>query len=219
MGGEVVHPGAKGGPQGFHVLHAAQLGGVGSKAGLVDVQQPVRPPGGPDGDGKGGVRGQLPVPFQGVQGIVGGGKAYHVGTAQDLPDGQAGAQRFIARLPDVRGRVLVQGRMAVKVALQLQVGPMVHRVAGNLGQAAGKGQELLIVLPIPGDEPLRLAAGPHEPPFVMVAVKVAPQPKLGEVLVNPVLVDLLGGHMAMIVDDGHWGGIVMIQRAGRIRVQ
>ena len=93
--------------------------------------------------------------------------------------------------------------------------PMIQGVPDGQGQCLGPLLELLPIGCVAGDIFLVHAEGAHEPPLVVVA----PQPDLGDVLELPVLVDLPGDQMAVVVDDGHGRREIVVEMPGGGGVQ
>ena len=71
----------------------------------------------------------------------------------------------------------------------------------------GPGLELLEVIGVAGDKALLHAGRPHDPPLVVVAA----EPDLGDVLELPVLRDVLGRQVAVVVEDRHLAGVLVVQ--------
>ena len=92
---------------------------------------------------------------------------------------------------------------------------MKEGVADGPVQGFGPFLELLPVRGIAGDVSLLHAVGTHLPPLIMVA----PQPDLGDGFKLPVLVDFLGINVAMVVQNGHLGGGLVVELLGSGRVQ
>ena len=77
--------------------------------------------------------------------IVGGADRLHVELAQDAVRAQfVRGQQRVGLLPDARGAALVQQFVDAEVALQLQVRPVVERIAQRVRHGARPGQELLV---------------------------------------------------------------------------
>ena len=74
----------------------------------------------------------------------------------------------------------------------------------------GKLQELFIVRCAAGDVIFFNTVGAHNAPLVVVAA----QPQLGDVGETPILPNILGIDVAVIVADGHFCCVVMIQPLG-----
>ena len=97
-------------------------------------------------------------------------------------------------------------------AVQLEVGPVVERIAERIGDGFRPFVVLLPVGRVSGAEPFGHAVAAHGAPFVVVAVK----PDLREVFVRLVLGDLLRRQVAVVIDDGQILGVLVIQHAGKL---
>ena len=199
-----------------------QLMNILGKAGLADVQRLVGAEGRRDRDLDRGVVFDLLVPFQAVDGVVGGAHHGDVALLDQAAHRQLGVvlQFFIAQVPDLLRGLAVEHALIAEVFLQLQVAPGVHRVADAHLQRLGKFLEALAVGFVAGDVFLRHAVGAHHAPLVVVAKivvaavgqhLVAAQPYLGDVLKAAVLIDLLRGDVAVVVDDGQLGRVIVVQ--------
>ena len=195
------------------------------KAGLVDVEGLVGAEGRGYDDLDRGVFGNLLVPFQGVNGVVGRADHRDVALADQAADRHVRVvlQFVVAEVPDFFGRIGVEHTLIPEVFLEFQVAPGVHRVADRHFQRFGKLLEPLAVGFVAGDIVFRHAVGAHDPPFIMVAEVgnrpvgghlAAAEPDLGDVFKPAVLVNFLRRDMAVVVDDGQAGRVVMIQAAG-----
>ena len=209
----------------FLAHNGSQLAHVLSEAGLVDVEGLVGAEGRSHGELDGGIFLDLLVPLQAVDGIIGGADEGHVGLLDHAADGQLGVvlQLVVAQVPHFLGGVAVQHAVVTKEGVQLQVGPVVHRVADGHGQGLGKLLETLAVGLVAGDVLFGHAVGTHHAPLIMIAevaaVRVAAaQPHLSDVVEAAVLVDLAGRDVAVVVADGHAGCVVVVQvlRGGRL---
>ena len=197
---------------------SGQLAHVLGKAGLVDVEGLIGAEGGSHGEGDGGVFLDFLVPLQAVDGVIGGADEGHIALLDQAADGQLGVvlQLVIAQVPHFLCGVAVQHAVVAKVLVQLQVGPVVHRVADGHGQSLRKLLEALAVGLGAGDVLLGHTVGAHHAPLVVIAEVgtvrlLAAQPDLGDVLKAAVLVDLLRGDVAVVIADGHIGRIGVVQ--------
>ena len=93
--------------------------------------------------------------------------------------------------------------------------PVVNGVAHGSLQRGCPSPELLLIRCIAGDEALRHTTGPHQAPFVVVAL----QPQLGEVGKGAVFCDFLGADVAMIIHDGLLLRHTVVQLTGRLGIQ
>ena len=149
------------------------------------------------------------VMLQRVDGVVGGAHHADVHPADDAAGGKVVAREELARHPpDLPGRVRAEEPVGdAEGVLQLHVGPGVHHVAHGKGHGPGPGHVLLVVRRVAGDEPLVDPEGAHEAPLVVIAV----EPDPGEVLELPVLGDLRGHEVVVVVEDRHPLGVLVEQ--------
>ena len=101
----------------------------------------------------------------------------------------------------------VENALVTEVILKFQMTPVVHGIPNRLGQRFGKLLKLFAVGRIAGDIIFIHAVGAHDAPLVVVTA----QPNLSDVLETDILVDLLGIQMAVVVVDGHFCSVVMVQ--------
>ena len=94
-----------------------------------------------------------------------------------------------------------------EVALQLQVAPVVQRIADKLFQGLCSFLEFFPVGGVAGDVLFFHTVTAHDAPLVVVAA----QPDLSDVLKPAILPDLLGIDVAVVVQDRHLGRVIMIQ--------
>ena len=132
-------------------------------------------------------------------------------------------QLVVAQVPDFLSGIAVQHALVAEEHMQLQIGPVVHRVADGHGQSLCKLLEALAVRLITGDVLFGHTIGTHHAPLIMIAevaaVRVAAaQPHLSDVLKAAVLVDLTGRDVAVVVADRHIRSVVVVQmlRSGRL---
>ena len=114
---------------------------------------------------------------------------------------------FVAEVPDLLGRIAVQDAVIAEVALQLQMAPVIERVADGQLQRFRPLLELFAVGRAARDVIFIHAVGAHLAPFVMVAA----QPDLRDVVEFAVFADLLRIDVAVIVEDRHVLGEVVEQ--------
>ena len=166
------------------------------------------------------------MPVQIIDGVIGGADEGHVGLLDQAADSQLGImlQLVVAQVPDFLSGIAVQHAVVAKEHMQLEVGPVVHRVADGHGQSLCKLLEALAVGLITGDVLLGHTVGTHHAPLVVVAkvaaVRVAAaQPYLSDVLKAAVLVDLTGRDVAVVVADRHIRSVVMVQMLSSGRLE
>ena len=195
-------------------LHAGRLAQplqVGGKLRLLQVHRLIGPEGGQHAGLQGGIGSHFGVPLQAVRRVVGGTQQRHVGLLQNIPDGDPIADDLAAVVPDLFGVGAGQMAVIMEVAAQLQVAPVIKRVARGPLQSVGPGLELLKGIGVAGHQTFLRPVGPHQPPFVVVPL----QPKLGEIVKDPVLGDLPGTDVTMVIQDGHLLRHCVVQCPGR----
>ena len=183
---------------------------------LVDVDGLVRPEGRANLDGDRRIVGDLPVPFQGIDGVVGGADEGDIGLLDDAAHGERGIvlQLVVAEVPSLL-RVFRRKRLVVAEELpQLEVAPVDHWVSDGHLQRLHELEIALIGGLVAGDVLLRHPVGAHDAPLVMVAevaaVGVAPaEPDLGQIVEAPVFIDLPRRDVAVVVHEGHVFRIVV----------
>ena len=127
---------------------------------------------------------------------------------EDVVHPHAG-QLGIGLLPDGVRRLRADDLVDAEVALQLEVRPVVERVAEGVGHGGAPGVELLARRGIPGADALRHAVGAHGAPLVVVST----QPDLGQVGELVVVRDQCLREVAVVVVDRLGLGEVVIQVA------
>ena len=94
------------------------------------------------------------------------------------------------------------------------MGPVIERIAQGVRDRAGPGQEFLVGIGVAGAVALVDAVGAHGAPLVVVAL----QPDLGEVAELPVLRDVRGGQVAVVVENRLVLGEGVIEMPGGLRL-
>ena len=167
--------------------------------------------------GRGGrIGGQQLMGFQIVHGIIGGADHLDVGFADNAPRCHIGLrQNGVAFVVDFHGVVAVQRLCDAEVALQLQMGPMIQGVADEIGNGLGPFLEFLGGRSLTGDVIFGNAAGTHGAPLVVVTA----QPDLGNGIIMLVLIDFHGVDVAVVIDDGHFLGVGVVEYFCRFGLQ
>ena len=88
-------------------------------------------------------------------------------------------QAGVAELPYFFGSRTVQNALITEKAAQLQMAPVVQRIADGLAQHLSPLQEFVVIAGVAGDVFFLHSGAAHQPPFVMVAA----QPDLRDVVV------------------------------------
>ena len=126
-----------------------------------------------------------------------------------------GGQQRVGAVPDVLGGLLVQDIGDAEHALELQVRPVVHRVADAVLEGGGEGEPLVMPAGVAADVLLVHAVGEHHAPLVVVAA----EHELADVGELVVLRDLCRRNVAVIVVDRHLFRVLVIQLLGHIIFQ
>ncbi len=143
-------------------------------------------------------RGNLLVIGQRVCRIVGRADRLHAELSENALRAELRRlQPLVGLLPHARGRLLVQQLVDAEVALQLEMRPVIERVAQAVRHGLRPRQELVVRIGVARAEPLGDAARPHRAPLVVVAF----QPDFEQICEPAILGDVLRRKMAVIVDD------------------
>ena len=102
-----------------------------------------------------------------------------------------------------------------EIARQLEVGPVVERVAQAARDGCRPGQELLVGVGVAGAEALVDPVGAHRPPLVVVAL----EPDLEQVREPAVLGDVLRRQVAVVIEDRLVRGVGFVEPARGCVVQ
>ena len=178
------------------------------KPGLVDVEGLVRAERGEHLRREAVIRSEHFVVFERIRRVVGRAEELDPGPGDQGPHAERGFREHLGRrLPDrVRGR-LGEDVRDPEEALELEVGPVIERIADEGGHDLRVGEELVVVGGVARDEFLRYAAGAHRAPFIVVAA----EPEFGDVRDLPVLGDLLRGDVAVVIDDRELFRVAVIE--------
>ena len=205
-------------------LHTCSLSELGEVLlvglGIFDRHGLVRPPGGND-LGAEGVLGNHLVPAEVVGGIVGSANDLHIEFADKrLAAEFLGSEFRVALLEDFTGGLGAQEFVDSENAAEFQMGPVVERVTESIRHGFSPLFEGLpgVVLSS-GKIIFADTVGAHGTPFIMVAVMPVHQPELGDVAELDVLGNLLRHQMAMVIDDGHVLGMLVIKLPGSLALK
>ena len=183
--------------------------------GVIDLERPIgterginlrRDPG----------RGNRSMVIERIGRIVGRAHRADVERPQDAMGGQLiRAQPLVGRLPDRRRRLLVEQIVDAEVTLQLQVCPVIQRIAQAARHGRRPGEELLIGRRVAGAEALGHAVGAHGAPLVVIAL----EPDLEQVVEAPVAGHVGRRQVAVVVENRLPRRMLVIEPARRGAVE
>ena len=110
-------------------------------------------------------------------------------------------------LPDGRCGGFVQQFIDTEVALQLEVGPVVERIAQGVGDRAREGEKFFVGLGVAGDQALVGTVGAHRPPFVVISL----QPDFEKIFKATIVGNVLRRQVIVVVEDRLWLGVFVVQ--------
>jgi hypothetical protein len=150
------------------------------------------------------------VPGEIVGGVVRGAHRLHLKLAQDPVRAQFGrGQPRVGLLPHTWSALGVQQLIDAEVALQLQMRPVIQRIAQGRRHRTGPRLEFLDRRSAAGAVAFGHSIGPHRAPFIVIAF----QPDFEEVLELSVLSHVFGRQVAMIIEDGLLFGVRVVKPA------
>src|SRR5207248_6448869 len=90
--------------------------------------------------------------FEAVSRIIGGADCAYLEALEDPLCGEfvVAGQESVGPLPDLGSSVFVEQLVDSEIALQLEVGPMIERIAQGVRHSAGPGEKLFIGLRVAG---------------------------------------------------------------------
>ncbi|OPZ70542.1 MAG: hypothetical protein BWY82_02027 [Verrucomicrobia bacterium ADurb.Bin474] len=115
---------------------------------------------------------QFRMPGQIIHRIIGCAHNLHLELPKQSLRGETGIRHPLGRdLPDAFRIGLIDNQVTIKNPLQLKMAPMIHRIPDRVGHGPRKRHKLFFWHRIPGAKALRNTVGPHQPPFVMIALE------------------------------------------------
>src|SRR5580693_1828369 len=88
----------------------------------------------------------------------------------DDPQRREILKMFVCLFPDSRGGRLVEKLGNIKITLQLEMRPMIERVADSGRNGLGVSEKLVVVASVAGDKTLGHSMSPHRSPLVMIPI-------------------------------------------------
>ena len=183
---------------------------------IVERQRPIGAPGRVELGERAGAARVAAVRLEIVDRIVGAADDAHVELPQEALRGEVVARQLGVAVVEDLARGLGPQQLAGQAErkAELEVRPVVERIAQRVRDRLGPGLELLPVGRLAGDRPLGDAVGAHRPPLVVVAV----EPDLRH-RPEPVIVGhLLRRQVAVVVEDRLLGGdpVIEVDRGRRV---
>ena len=162
-------------------------------------------------DIKGRIGGNGLMVFERIHRIIGRADDLDLGFFHQTPAGEIWLRekRVAVVVNAPCGFGIEQATVDSKVTRELDVRPMVERVAQQLRHGSGVLLELFPRRRIAGAETLVDSCRAHRPPLVVVATK----PKGGHIVPAHIVRNLLGRQMAMIVDNRQIGRVAVVKLA------
>src|ERR1700741_4528485 len=77
---------------------------------------------------------------------------------------------LVGLFPNARSGSLVEKLSDIEIPLQLEMGPMIERVADRSRNGLGVREEFVVIAGVTSDIAFRNAMSPHRSPFVVIAV-------------------------------------------------
>ena len=196
------------------------------KAGLGDIDCLVRAEGRTYLKVNFRIGGDLLMPFQRISRIVSRADKGDIGSADQAAHRHVriSTKLFCADIVNAAGIFCGNRLMNVKKALQLQVGPVHHRVPDGHFQRFGKFLNALFTVGVPGNILLRHTVGAHQPPFVVVTENrsvliPSAEPDLGKIVKTDVFKNVSRGDVAVIIHQRKLFCIVMEKVLRRVCFQ
>ena len=121
-------------------------------------------------------------------------------------------QLIVRSLPHIFRAALIKQLIYAEISLQLKMCPVIQRIAQRVRHGSRPGQELFVRLRSAGAVAFRHTVGAHRPPFVVITLK----PNFGEIAKTMVVRNVLGGKVAVIVEDRLIGRVIAVELPCRL---
>ena len=179
---------------------------------IVDGHAFVGAEGGQNEGIEGGIGRDALVVFEAIAGVIGcaDGDDVHL-----LHDSAAGVvvlgERLTGLIPDsLSGFGAEETVVDPEGAIEFEMGPMIEGVAERSGDGFSPFLELIPIGGVSCAVPFGDSGRSHGTPFVMVTV----EPDLRQILEAVIGRDLLGWEVAVVIDDRHIAGVLVIESDG-----
>src|SRR5215469_10287634 len=152
-----------------------------------------------------------------VAGIVRGTDGSNTKSTQDALRSQAVicGELGLCLFPDHWGGLKIQDVSDVEITFELEMRPVKEWIAQGERYCLRPGQKLFIPRRIAGAELLGDAVGSHRPPFVVITLK----PDFKQIAKAPVLGDVGGRKVSVVVEDGLIFSPLVINLSRRLSLQ
>ena len=156
------------------------------------------------------IRRALLMPGQIIRRIVRGAESAHLLGAQDVAHTHLRAgQGCFGLFPDRRCGLFIEQGVDAEVAFQLEMCPVVERIAQRLRNGGRPGEEFFAGRCVAGDQAFSDAVAAHGTPFVVITF----QPDFVDVFKLPVLRDVLWRQMIVVIQNRFVFGECVIEAA------
>ena len=196
----------------LHPCRISQLLHVRRESGIRDIQRLLRSECGEDLCRKSFLCKQAVI-LQIVRRIICRAECAHIALCDQRTCSAFGTLKLpVGTFPDAVCSLRTEQIVDSEKSLQLQMRPVVDRIADEARHDRCKPVEFLMVVRIACDILLRNGVGTHDTPFVVVSC----QPRLADVRKPLVLIDLGGIQVTVVIKDRHLLGMLMVQSARRL---
>ena len=154
--------------------------------------------------------------FERIYGIIGGAHRLYIIFAHQAAGGEfRTGEHLVASVIDFVRSGGVEHLVNAEGCLELQMSPMIERIAKSVGESLGPLHEFLARVGISGDIALVNSVGSQRAPFIMITA----EPEFGDVGESFIFSYLFRRKMAVIVNNGKLFGMLMIETARALRVK
>ena len=200
----------------LHTANSRKLCDIVAEVGLVQIHNAVGAESGKNLYVKGFVfRNDLMI-FQRVDRIVCRAKKLDVGLLDDLTHAHiVGSKFFIGKVPDRFAGFGRKNTFVTEITFQFQMGPMIKRITDQGRKRARKRFKFFIIAGITRNHAFGKSAGTHGAPFIVIGA----EPDFRNIFILFIFGNFFGVHMTVIVNDGHFRSIVVVENSRRFGVE